>query len=288
MLGEELIRQKSYFFKLAYNLLGEVQEAEDIVQDVWLKCLEMPGATIQTPKNYIARMVVNQAIDRLKQLQKQRTLYKGTWLPEPYQEANELETSDNYTPDFALLFLMEKLNPYERAVFILREIFGLDYAEISQITELKPENCRQILHRTKEKLPQAPPKYAPDIAQQQNLLAAFVQACAKQDLAQLTAILREDIVVYSDGGGKVSAALKPLAGIDKVLRHFLGLMKLREDEALSVRWIELNKAPSALIIKDLTQTIDSIIQLTVSDNQIQRIFVLRNPDKIHFNNQISN
>jgi RNA polymerase sigma-70 factor, ECF subfamily len=285
MLWEEVIEQKSYFFKLAYNLLGEVQEAEDIVQDIWLKCLEMTGTNLQNPKNYVARMVVNRAIDRLKHLQKQRELYKGTWLPEPYCETNDLEINDNYTADFALLFLMEKLNPYERAVFILREIFGLEYAEISEITDLKPENCRQILHRTKEKLPQAPTKYTPNIDQHQNLLSAFVQACAQQDLTKLTAILREDIVVYSDGGGKVSAALKPLAGIGKAVHHFLGVMKMRQEETLSVRFVWLNNAPSAVIINDITKTLDSIIQLKIEDNQIQQIFVLRNPDKIHFNIQ---
>lgn len=281
-LDQEFLNHKTYFFKLAYNLLGERQEAEDIIQEVWLKFLKIEHLEIKNIKNYLARMVVNQALDRLKELKKQREFYKGTWLPEPWLEEVISDDKSNEVPslDYALLFLLEKLNPYERAVFILREVFSFDYQEVSEFTGLSLDNCRQILSRTKQKLPAAKTKYPSDIQKQQEILTAFMKACSEQNSLELQKILKNDIKLYADGGGKVSAALKPLFGIGKVARHLLGVMKLRENEVLDIKILTHKENLFVILSNDLTEAIDSIFTLEISDNQIDSIFILRNPDKL--------
>src|SRR5574337_752226 len=207
--AETITELRPYLFRIAYNMTGIVEEAEDLVQDAFEKWFSRSGEEVKNPKAYLARLVVNSSIDRLEQLKRECETYTGTWLPEPYM----VEENESTLPelDFGLLFLLERLNPAERAVFILRESFSEEYEAIVELTGLSPENCRQLLHRAKEKL-HGRSTGTVDPSTQKQLVEAFLFALQMQDRSALENILRRDIEFHSDGGGKRAAALKSLLG----------------------------------------------------------------------------
>lgn len=280
----ELIQWKAYLFSLAYQLLGEIQEAEDMVQDTFEKWLKMDTSQVSQPKSYLTRILLNRSIDRLKELQQKRKLYKGTWLPEPLLAEQKTEESAGEIPsvDYTVLVLLEKLNPYERAVFILRECFDQDYEEIAGAIGQSKENCRQLLHRANEKLQQKEgKKQAIDRQQQQNFLAAFLKACQEQNLEELEKLLKADIAMYSDGGGKVPAAMKPLFGKQKVIRFLLGVMKLSEDVVFSFQPRYINGLPGGIVYNETLGRIETILVMQADETGIKGLFYIRNPEKMH-------
>ena len=278
-----VLNYKSYLFTLAYNLLGEIREAEDIVQDTFEKWLNLNQSSVQNPKSYLSRMVINQSIDRLKELQKKRETYKGLWMPEPIVESldTNFKSSEEKQIDYALLFLIEKLNPYERAVFILRESFDMDYKEISYLIDQKEDNCRQIMKRSREKLQKPKKQHKINPQKYQELLEAFLEACHEQNLEKLEKVLKKDIALYSDGGGKVAAALKPLFGYNKVTRFLMGVLQLQQEEDLAYQPIRINQKPAALIFNNTTKEIDSVVSLDIDEEGVSSVFIMRNKDKIH-------
>jgi RNA polymerase sigma-70 factor (ECF subfamily) len=260
-------------------MTGEVEEAEDIVQDVFANWLQRETDTVENPKAYLARMTVNASINRLDELKKKRELYTGPWLPEPYISS----APDTDLPDieYGLLFLLERLNPLERAVFILRERFGEDYETIAELTGQKAENCRQLLHRSREKLKLSVVKPA-DPEKLKALTEAFLFALHEQNREVLEQILKQDIVVYSDGGGKRWAALKPVAGLDKVLKFLFGIQEHNTKQAAELRYEPafFNGMPAALLINTSDGEIDAAITLMYDDAGISELLFMRNPDKL--------
>jgi RNA polymerase sigma-70 factor (ECF subfamily) len=276
---QQLISLRPYLFKIAYNMIGTIEEAEDIVQDVAEKWLKTTRADVKSLKAYLGRMVVNQSINRLNELKATRESYTGFWLPEPYitLEANP----EVPTIDYGLLMLLERLNPMERAVFILRESFSEKYDFIADLTGNSEENCRQLLHRAHEKLRSAFIKPA-HTDKHRALTEAFLTALHQQDRSALESILRRDIELYSDGGGKKAAALKPLFGIDKVLKFLIGVTKLEHDknETYTYKPGFFNGQPAALLYLDSTKQLDSAVFVDFDDQGISRLHFLRNPDKL--------
>jgi RNA polymerase sigma-70 factor, ECF subfamily len=270
---------RPYLCKIAYEMTGETAEAEDIVQDVFAQWLQRDNAAVENAKAYLARMTVNASIDRLNRLKAERELYTGPWLPEPYISS----TPDAGLPDieYGLLFLLERLNPLERAVFILRESFCEEYDTIAELTGQKPENCRQLLHRSREKLRMNAVKPA-DPVKLKALTEAFLFALHHQNREALEQILKQDIVVYSDGGGKRWAALKPVAGLEKVLKFLFGIQQHNAQQQTELRYepAYFNGMPAALLIDNASGEIDAAITLRYDEEGISELLFLRNPDKL--------
>jgi RNA polymerase sigma-70 factor (ECF subfamily) len=275
-LTAEILALRPYLFSIAYNMLGIVEEAEDIVQDVYEKWIS--AAQVKVPKAYLGRMAVNQSIDRLNELKKLRENYTGAWLPEPYIT---LEPDPSPTVEYGLLFLLERLNPVERAVFILRESFSEEYSSIAELTGLSVENCRQLLHRAHEKLDRS--KILPvDQVQQRALTEAFIMALQQQDRSSLDRLLRSDIELFGDGGGKRTAAIKPLFGLEMVSKFLLVIMQLPENQnnEFEYRPAFVNGFPAMLIFRRSNGELDSMQYVEVDNTKISRLLYVRNPDKL--------
>lgn len=274
-LNKEILAFRPYLFSIAYNMLGIVEEAEDFVQDVFEKWIS--AAKVAEPKAYLGRMAVNQSINRLGELKKHRETYTGTWLPEPYIT---LEPDPVPTLEYGLLFLLERLNPNERAVFILRESFSDDYDSIAQFTGLSSDNCRQLLHRAHEKLGRSKIKSI-DPEKQKSFTEAFLIALGGQDRSALDALLKNDIELFSDGGGKRSAALKPLFGLEKVIKFLLAVTQLPESQAYGFipRPAFVNGVPCALIYRSDGE-LDSMQYVETDGDEIKSLFFVRNPEKL--------
>jgi RNA polymerase sigma-70 factor (ECF subfamily) len=282
-LTTETLALRPYLFSIAYNMLGVVEDAEDIVQDVYEKWIT--AENVREAKAYLARIAVNQSIRRLNELKKIKESYVGSWLPEPYIT---MEPDPTPTVEYGLLFLLERLNPNERAVFILRESFQEDYSAIADITGLSAENCRQLLHRAHEKLGRSKPGKA-DPAKQRALTEAFLFALHLRDRSALDTLLRNDIELCSDGGGKRSAALKILVGLQKVVKFLLGVMQLPENQenAFEYRPGFVNGAPAALIFRSATGELDSMQYIEPDGDEIARLLQVRNPDKLKVREAVS-
>lgn len=275
-LNQEILGLRPYLFSIAYGMLGVVEEAEDIVQDVFEKWISV--TEVGTPKAYLVRMAVNRSIDRLEELRKARESYKGPWLPEPYIT---LEPDPVPTIEYGMLVLLERLNPNERAVFILRESFSEEYGAIAALTGLSEENCRQLLHRAHEKLERSSIRIV-DPQKQRALTEAFLVALQGQDRSALNTLLRSDIELRSDGGGKRAAALKILSGFDKVAKFLLGIVQLpgNQHEDFEYQPAFVNGIPAALLIRRATGEIDSMQYVELEGEVIVRLLTVRNPDKL--------
>jgi len=278
---EDISQHRPLLFSLAYNILGEVHEAEDIVQDVF-ESWYSKRPEVQFPKAYLSRAVVNKAIDRLEALKKAREVYKGSWLPVPIVSdypSHDLQAGDPLP--YALLSVLEKLNPVERAAFILRHAFDFPYSEISEMCNLPEENARQLVHRAQEKLQKPRVRYEASIEDRQRLLNAFLDACARQDASTLKEILHRDVIMYSDGGGKMAAAVVPVHGPEKIINFFRNVLKDAQ-ATFEIKPVLVNGSAGALIIEKATGRIDTICTLETDGNTITGLYFVRNPDKIFF------
>nr|WP_294860775.1 sigma factor-like helix-turn-helix DNA-binding protein [uncultured Fluviicola sp.] len=275
-LTKEILALRPYIFSISYNMLGMVEEAEDIVQDVFEKWLS--AKEVHETKAYLARIAVNQSINRLNDLRKSRENYVGMWLPEPYIT---LEPEPVPTLEYGMLFLLERLNPNERAVFILRESFSEEYQSIADITGFSAENCRQLLHRAHEKLGRSKPLQV-DPEKQRKFTQAFLIALHGQDRSELDSLLRKDIELFNDGGGKRAAALKPLFGLEKVLKFLIGVTQLPEAQQNQFEYQSafVNGRPAVLIFNRTTNELDSMQYVELEGQEITRLLYVRNPDKL--------
>lgn len=277
---EGIEEHRPLLFSLAYNILGEVQEAEDIVQDVF-ETWYSKRPEVRFPKAYLSKAVVNRAIDRLEALKKVRELYKGPWLPVPIvtekPPADEGSLADPLP--YALLSLLEKLNPVERAAFILRQAFDFPYGEISEMCNQSEENVRQLVHRAREKLQHSRSRYETTIEERQRLLNAFLEASAKQDATQLKDILHHDVILYTDGGGKVNAAVVPVHGSEKIIAFLKNVVKGALD-TFEVKPVVVNGSAGALLIDKHTGLTDTICTLETDGKRITGLYFVRNPEKI--------
>ena len=278
MQQPDIYQYKSYLFTIAYNMLGDISAAEDLVQDTFEKWLQSDHEEMKQVKAYLRRILINKAIDKLEKLKKEREAYKGLWMPQPLLTEEYLQ--EEHTLEYALLFLLEKLNPYERAVFVLKEVFSLSHQEIATTLNITPDNCRQNLHRAKDKV-RSPGKHKEaEIKKQQELLEAFLQAAYQKNFDKLQEILLEDIVMYQDGGGKIAAALKPISGREKTIKFLDGVMRLEPEAVFEIKPVWVNGSRGALIFRNTV--LDSVFLIEVERDKISKMFFIRNPDKILF------
>lgn len=277
---EDIHQHRPLLFSLAYDMLGEVQEAEDIVQDVFESWFSKQPE-VQFPKAYLSRSVVNKCIDRLEALKKAREAYKGPWLPVPIVSetaaADDRQSGDPLP--YALLSTLEKLNPVERAAFILRHAFDFPYSEISEICNLPEENARQLVHRAQEKLQKPRSRYEASPEEKQRLMNAFLDACAKLDASTLKEILHQDVILYADGGGKMSASVVPLVGPQKIISFMLNILKDTANN-FEVKPAVVNGSAGAIILNKATGLVDTICTLETDGQSIIGLYFVRNPDKL--------
>ncbi len=269
---------RNLLFSIAYRMTGSVMDAEDMVQDTWLKWDAVDLKDVARPKAFLTTMISRSCIDYLRSARLKRTDYVGPWLPEPLagdDAADDLALSDSLS--MAFLMLLENLSPVERAIYILRVAFVLDYDEIAGIVDKSAANCRQILRRAREKLDTGQGRRQARRAEHESLLSNFMKVCEDGNLDELIALMSKDIVLYSDGGGKVVAALRPLNGAENVARFLLGILK-KAPADLTVRIATLNGSLSVLAM--LNGKVISTMSLAISDGKIEVIHIMRNPDKL--------
>lgn len=261
---------------LAYRMLGSVQEAEDVVQDAYLRWSK--ASAIESPAGWLTKVVTNLCLNELGSARARRETYVGPWLPEPVltggDHAQVMELHESVS--MALLSLMERLTPAERAIFVLREAFGYEYAEIAEILDISEANARQILSRARRHLSDAP-RFEVDKDAQQRLVSRFLEAAAGGDVAGLTSVLAADVVAWSDGGGKVSAARRPVEGRDKVVRFVLGIAAKVAGEVILA---EVNGRPALISVVDGELQIVLVFDLV--DGLITGLRLVLNPDKLAF------
>lgn len=277
---EDIQQHRPLMFSLAYNILGEVQEAEDIVQDVFETWFSK-RPKVRFPKAYLSKAVVNKSIDRLEVLKKAREVYKGPWLPVPIVSetpAQDERQSGDPLP-YALLNLLEKLNPVERAAFILRQAFDFPYSDISEMCNQSEENVRQLVHRAREKLQHSRIRYEASVEERQRLLNAFLDASAKQDVTKLKEILHHDVILYNDGGGKVNAAVVPIRGPVKIIAFLSNVVKGALDD-FEIRPVIVNGSAGAILIDKVTGKTDTICTLETDGEKITGLYFVRNPGKV--------
>ncbi|KAA0992272.1 sigma-70 family RNA polymerase sigma factor [Dyadobacter aurulentus] len=270
---------KSYLFSVAYNILGQIQEAEDVVQDCFEDILSTPDREVQNEKAYLTRVVANKSIDRLKKLKKEREQYPGTWLPEPYLQT-ELPAADEEKTDilsYGLMSLIEQLNPVERAVFVLREAFDYSYASLAEIVQTSETNCRKILSRARVKLRSEPLRQTNGKSHRE-LLDAFLRAHQQGDIKSLASLLKKDVIIYSDGGGKASAALKPVTGADNVMQLLEAISGMESVQAQTVQILRVNGRLGLVFFSG--QKPETIFCFEVDKMAFSKMYIIRNPDKM--------
>ncbi|PSB56189.1 RNA polymerase sigma-70 factor [Chamaesiphon polymorphus] len=275
--AELFLQYRSLLFGIAYRMLGSL-DAEDIVQDTFLQFQKLDLATIVNPRGLLITIVTRRCIDLLKSARVQREQYVGTWLPEPLPTGDLLETiSQKETLSMAFMLMLETLTPVERAVFLLRDVFDLDYAEIADTIDKSPQNCRQIAHRARINIDRKQTRYEMSMEQKVRLLQQFLVACNGRDLDSLIRLLAADCKFYSDGGGKATAALKPIFGCDRVISFLSNVMKQLPPD-LQVIAIELNGEPS--VILQTGNLVAQTLTVRIRDGKIAEIYAIRNPDKL--------
>ncbi len=288
------IEYKALLFSMAYNMLGSVDAAEDIVQDTFLKWMETQEGSVKHPKAYLVKIVTNSCINYLQSARVQREQYIGVWLPEPllnYGIENGHERFETYHAlSLGILVLMEKLTPQERAIFLLKEIFAYDYYELADIFDKTEDNCRQILKRAKDNLGKDARRFEVDMKVHEKMLHKLLRATSEGSMEDLIDLLKEDIVLFADGGGKfihvkgqrLTAAYKPIYGRENVSRLLISAVSKIEDIPNFHREIIIaNGLPS--IISYSGDSPISLFTLEYDGDRIRNIYIQTNPDKLkHF------
>ncbi len=274
-----LVRYQPQLVALAYRMTGEIAVSEDIVQESLVHWATHPREDVKNPPAYLAKAVINRSLNHLAAVRRQREAYKGTWLPEPiiHQDHRRVEAAIDVS--YGLMILLEKLTPTERAVFLLKESFDVDYAELADLLATTEANSRQLYHRAKQRLANVPNRFAIDPARQLALANAFAAASQTGDISALVRLLNEDIVIYADGGGKAVAALRPLVGIERVTAFINGLVK--KNGFLSVSQpVLINGEWGFLLFNPETSALDSVLSIHADADGISRLYFVRNPDKL--------
>jgi RNA polymerase sigma-70 factor (ECF subfamily) len=278
---ETFNQHRSLLFAIAYRMLGTVADAEDMVQETFLRWQQTTEATVKSAKTYLSTIITRLCIDHLRSARVQREHYVGPWLPEPLmtQQADDPATQVELADSLSMAFLvvLERLSPIERAVFLLREVFDYDYDELAQMVGKSPANCRQILRRSRQHITDQRPRFQVDQQQQEQITVKFLEATNQGNLEDLLSLLAKDVTYWSDGGGQVAAALKPLHGAMKVARFLLALHSKRLNTAVSYL-IEVNGQPGVMVI--MGDRIQSVTTFDIVNDFIQSIYTMRNPDKL--------
>jgi RNA polymerase sigma-70 factor, ECF subfamily len=270
---------RPYLFAIAYRMLGSVDEAEDVVQDAFLRYQEA-DAEAESPKAYLATVTTRLAIDRLRSARARREVYPGEWLPEPLVDddaARHAETADSLS--LAFLHLLEKLAPVERAVFLLREVFDYPYEEIASIVGKSPENCRQILVRAHRHVEEGRRRFQVSREERDEVAARFLAAWEEGDTEALVEVLAPDATVYGDGGGKAPSLPQPLVGAERVAKALIGWGRQAVDRGLVHRPAVVNGDPG-IVFYDADGTAVWVAAFDIAEGVVVAVRSVLNPDKL--------
>jgi RNA polymerase sigma-70 factor (ECF subfamily) len=262
--------------RVAYRMLGSLADAEDVVQDAFIRWLATDREAVREPEAFLRRVVTRLCLDFLKSARHQRETYVGTWLPEPVVEADETE-EDNIT--LPLLLALERLSPLERAAFLLHDVFGVSFEEIAETIGREPAACRQLASRARTQVRADRPRFKVPKERGLEIAAAFFTASRSGDMHTLQSLLAKDVAFYADGGGKRPAVMNPLVGIETVMKLHTGLARFfAQRPSKIIRYAFVNGLPGFVTMEG-----DNELQTTglyIEDGRILGIYVMRNPDKL--------
>ncbi|GAA1574148.1 RNA polymerase sigma-70 factor [Kribbella sancticallisti] len=278
MIDDPFVRHRSLLFTVAYEMLGSAADAEDVVQETWLRWASADQAEVRDPRAYLVRITTRQALNRLRTLSRRREDYVGEWLPEPLltspDVAEDIEFAESVS--IALLTVLETLGPTERAVFVLREVFDTPYEEIAEAVGKTQATVRQIARRARDHVAARRPRTQVGRAEQQVVVERFLAAVRTGELQSLLDVLAPDVVLVADGGGVVTAVKVPVQGARKVANLLTTMHKFAPGLELTVAW--LNGAPAIRV--DPGGEFNTAISLVVEDGRISRVYAVSNPHKL--------
>jgi len=268
--------------RLAYRMLGSLSDADDVLQEAYLRWTREPRGDVESSRSYLATIVTRLCIDQRRTLEARKEIYVGPWLPEPLVEsaaptdaAARLEVAESISLGF--LVVLESLSPVERAAYLLRRVFDYDYPEIAAILGKSEPNCRQLVSRAEEHVLARRPRFETDAGEAERITVAFLQACSSGDVNGLVQLLAADAVAYSDGGGKATAARVPIEGAERIAHFFVAIVK-KVPAGVELRGVRVNGRPGVMTLHDGRVT--SVLTLDIRDGRIASCFVIVNPDKL--------
>ncbi len=265
--------------RVAYRMLGSIADAEDVVQDAYIRLLAIDHESVHQPAALLRTIVTRLCLNELKSAKRQREAYIGPWLPEPFINVEEQDSIDDIT--LPLMVALERLSPLERAAFLLHDVFGLGFDDVANALHREPSACRKLATRARVHIQKARPRFPVTKEQGMELAAAFFAASRHGDMRKLRALLADDVTAYSDGGGKVSASLVPLKGIREVMeRHTQLGREFRKSPSVLVRYALIDGVPGFVTLEEV-----GIVQTTaleIEQEKVVAIFVTRNPDKLRY------
>lgn len=277
-MTDPFLAHRSLLFTVAYEMLGSAADAEDVVQETWLRWADADQSEVRDPRAYLVRIVTRQSLNRLRTLARRREDYVGQWLPEPLlttpDVADDVELAESVS--MAMLTVLETLTPTERAVFVLREVFDVPYEEIAAALDKSAAAVRQTAHRAREHVAARRPRRQVDRSEQQRVVERFLAALSTGDVQGLIEVLAPDVVVVADGGGLVAAARHPITGATKVVAFLSKFATLATTAVVDTVW--LNGALGGRIVLD--GKLNTVISFVIDDGRISRMYAVRNPHKL--------
>lgn len=280
MSADPFVTHRNLLFTVAYELLGSAADAEDVLQESWLRWADVDQAEVRDPRAYLVRIVTRQSLNHLRSSSRRREEYVGEWLPEPMltspDVADDVELAESLS--MATLTVLETLGPAERAVFVLREVFDVPYDEIAVAVDKSPAAVRQIAHRAKEHVASRRPRVRVERSEQEQVLERFIAALNTGELQALMDVLAPDVVAIADGGGKVrGAARRPIVGAAKIVAYLQGGLAKLGVHPIATRAL-VNGAPALRI--EVDGVLFGVVSLTIEDGRVTRIYSVANPDKL--------
>ncbi|MEV0721892.1 RNA polymerase sigma-70 factor [Micromonospora purpureochromogenes] len=276
---ETFVALRNLLFTVAYEILGSAADAEDVLQETWLRWVKVDLDQVRDQRAYLIRITTRQSLNRLRTMQRRKEAYVGPWLPEPLltppDTAEDVELAESVS--MALMLVLETLSPTERAVFVLREAFEVSYDEIAAAVGKSPAAVRQIAHRARRHVDARRPRKVVSPSERRAALEAFQRAVETSDLRGLLDVLAPEVVVVSDGGGVKQAALRPIVGAEKAIRMFIGSMR-KVGGTLTTESTVINGSPALLFRLD--GEIDGVAALRIEDARVTGIYYVRNPEKL--------
>jgi RNA polymerase sigma-70 factor (TIGR02957 family) len=273
---DAFVQHRNLLFTVAYELLGSAADAEDVLQETWLRWADADRVEVRDERAYLVRITTRLSLNRMRTVARRREAYVGPWLPEPLltspDVAEDVELADSVST--AMLLVLETLSPTERAVFVLREVFDLPYDEIAAAVDKSPAAVRQVAHRAREHVEARRPRAAVTARERDEVIARFLGAAATGDLQALMDVLAPDVVLLTDGGGVKKAALRPIHGRDKVTRFLEAVMP----DGFVADAVVVNGSPALRIAVD--GEVDAVASLLVEDGRVTGLYVVRNPAKL--------
>jgi RNA polymerase sigma-70 factor (TIGR02957 family) len=273
---DAFVQHRNLLFTVAYEMLGSAADAEDVLQEIWLRWADVDRVEVRDERAYLVRITTRLSLNRMRTVARRREAYVGPWLPEPLlttpDVAEDVELADSVST--AMLLVLETLSPTERAVFVLREVFDLPYDEIAAAVDKSPAAVRQVAHRAREHVEARRPRAAVTARERDEVIARFLGAAATGDLQALMDVLAPDVVLLTDGGGVKKAALRPIHGRDKVTRFLEAVMP----DGFVADAVVVNGSPALRIAVD--GEVDAVASLLVEDGRVTGLYVVRNPAKL--------